>query len=259
MLTKFAREFISLGEAICAGRTIFGFIDSLENSDPNKGIFERELRELGNTFSNIAFLCSELDLPISKELFTRGKDDLPKSGREYEIYITALESEIKNIVFAFLPEHKRKYIAPVKFIPTSIDAFPNAHNELAEAGKSFAFDRYTAAVFHCMRAVEIGMREMATELEVEFGFPLELADWENVIRNIEAKIKAMIERPKGAEKDKDLHFYSNAAMQFRYFKDGFRVRVAHGRATYDEGQALGVIEHSVTFMQELSARLKEPV
>jgi hypothetical protein len=166
MLTKFAREFIALGEAIAAGRMIFGFIDSLDTGDPGRAMVEEELRELAGTFSKISFLCSELNLPISGELFTRGKDDLPKSGREYEIYITALESEIKNIVFAFVPEHKRKYITPVKFIPAGIEAFPNARDELVEAGKSFAFDRYTAAVFHCMRAVEIGMRAMATELQV---------------------------------------------------------------------------------------------
>ena len=39
----------------------------------------------------------------------------------------------------------------------------------------------------------------------------------------------------------DLHFLSEAAAQFRFFKSGWRVRVAHGRATYNEPEAIEAI------------------
>jgi len=110
-----------------------------------------------------------------------------------------------------------------------------------------------------MRAVEIGLRAMAIALEIDqFDFPLEQADWEGIIRKIESKIQALKDKAKTAEKDDAQHFNSNAAMEFRYFKDGWRVRVAHTRASYDEGQALRVLEHAVTFIEILSGRLKEP-
>lgn len=48
-------------------------------------------------------------------------------------------------------------------------------------------------------------------------------------------------------------------MQFRYFKDGWRVRAAHARATYEEPEALTVIEHAASLIGDLSKRLKEPV
>jgi hypothetical protein len=140
---------------------------------------------------------------------------------------------------------------------TTRDTFPTARQEMAEAGRSHAVGLYTAAVLHCVRAVEIGLRAMATELRVEFPFPLVQADQENVIRGIESKIAAMKDRKKDADKDADLNFYSEAAMQFRYFKDGWRVRAAHTRATYDESQSNGVIEHAATFLDILSKRLKE--
>jgi len=159
-----------------------------------------------------------------------------------------------------LPPHRRKYFTTKTFISETVKkSFPIAHAELREGGKCFAVGLNTAAVFHCMRAVELGMRALAGELEVSFPFPKELAEWANLIDHIESKIKVMRNRPKGTKKDEDLKFYSEAGMQFRYFKDGWRVRVAHTRESYEEGQALAVIDHAISFFETLGLRLKEVV
>jgi hypothetical protein len=256
VLTKTASDFMTLGESIAAARISLEFLEH----DDDKTLHADELANLVRAFDRIQSLCDELDLPTSKELFSNGQKDLPKTIREFEIYLNALYSEIKSKTFVYLPTHRRKYFIPKKFIPASVEeAFPRARCELVEAGKCFSFDRYTASVFHCMRAVEIGLRAMAIELEVKIGdIPLELADQEAVIRGIESKISGMKDRKKTAEKDDDLNFYSQTAMQFRYFKDGWRVRTAHTRATYEEGDALSVLEHAASFIGDLSKRLKEP-
>jgi hypothetical protein len=62
---------------------------------------------------------------------------------------------------------------------------------------------------------------------------------------------------RGTFKDADLNFYSQAAVQFRYFKDAWRVRVAHARETYDETQSLKVFNHTLEFFETISTRLKE--
>ncbi|MGL9617397.1 hypothetical protein QRQ56_05305 [Bradyrhizobium sp. U531] len=259
MLTKSAHEFIALGERIAQARFVFHLMAEADHGSPQQQLLPEERAQLGHAFQDIYRLCEDLDLPTSKELFRKATSDLPETLREFEIYLSAVSSEMQSKTFVFLPEHRRKFFIPMKFISTGIEeAFPLARQELVEAGKSFAFDRYTACVFHCMRAVEIGLRTMATALEVKFDHPLELADQEKVIRAIEAKIQGMKDRKKSFEKDDDLNFYSETAMQFRYFKDGWRVRAAHTRATYDEGQALTVIEHSTAFISDLSKRLKEP-
>jgi hypothetical protein len=262
MLTKSASFFITLGERIAGARIVFGFMAEADAGSHQATLNPEEKAQLSLSFQDIFELCGELDLPTSKDLFHKAVEDgLPETGKEFEIYIRALYSEMKGKTFAYLPTARRKYFIPMKFIPDTVEAaFPVARKELVEAGKSFAFDRYTAAVFHCMRAVEIGLRAMATALEVTVGeIPLELADQENVIRGIESKIAAMKDKKKTIEKDSDLNFYSQTAMQFRYFKDGWRVRTAHTRASYDESEALGVLEHATTFIGDLSKRLKEPV
>jgi hypothetical protein len=103
-----------------------------------------------------------------------------------------------------------------------------ASKELVWAGNALACGLYTATVFHSMRAAEIGVRVLGKELGVEFpDKPLELAEWQSILDNCDSKIGAMKQLPRGTEKDDKLNFYSQAAVQFRYFKDAWRVRVAH--------------------------------
>jgi hypothetical protein len=110
-----------------------------------------------------------------------------------------------------------------------------------------------------MRGAEIGVRSLASELGgIVFSTDITLVEWAQILDKIDSRIRDMKQLPKGVKKDEDLQFYSEAASQFRYFKDGWRVRVAHARATYDEQQALNVLDHTMTFFLTLATRgLKE--
>jgi hypothetical protein len=216
MLTKFAREFIELGEQLNSCRVVFEFIDNASPNDPDKPLREYEKQQLIDAFNKIHKLCIDLDLPTSREMFESALErDLPATSREFDIYTRALYSEIKNKFFVFVPTHRAKYFRPKQFLDDSTkEAFPTARIELAEAGRCHAVGLYTATVFHCMRAVEIGLRVMAVALQCTFPTPLEQVDWEPMIAQIESKIRAMKDQTKSAQKDADLNFYSEAAMQF---------------------------------------------
>jgi hypothetical protein len=54
-----------------------------------------------------------------------------------------------------------------------------------------------------MRAVEVGIRLMSDELEIEFAFPKELADWQNLIEKIESEVRRIQRvRPKARKRMK---------------------------------------------------------
>jgi hypothetical protein len=109
-----------------------------------------------------------------------------------------------------------------------------------------------------MRAAEIGVRVLGAALGVSFpDKPLELAEWQNILDQADSKIIAMKNLPRGTHKDEELNFYSQSAVQFRYFKDAWRVRVAHARETYEESAALQVFTHTLEFFDTLAIRLKE--
>jgi HEPN domain-containing protein len=253
MLTVFARPFIFLGEEIREMRAML-------ISQEGKPLPPEDINDLQTHLSAVLDVCDKLDLPVSKELIIDAKKDLPKTEREFDVLTKALYAEIRNKLLVVVPPHRRKYFSVRAFVSEGVQkSFSGAYAELRQAGQCFAVGLNTAAVFHAMRAVEIGMRALANKLNVSFPFPTQLAEWANLIDNIEAKIREMKQRPKGSEKDEDLRFYSEAGMQFRYFKDGWRVRVAHTRETYDEGQAKTAIDHAVSFFETLAPRLKEPV
>jgi cytochrome P450 len=137
-------------------------------------------------------------------------------------------------------------------------AFPLAAKELVSAGNAFAAGLPTSCVFHSMRAAEIGVRVLAKALGVTFpDKPIELAEWQNILDQADSKIVAKKNLPRGSAKDEELNFYSQAAVQFRYFKDAWRIRVAHARETYEDYQARRIFDHTLEFFETLSARLKE--
>src|SRR5204862_4999266 len=73
------------------------------------------------------------------------------------------------------------------------EKFPQANSEICEAGKCFAFDRYTACVFHLTRSLEIALRV----LFVSLGMPPRIwsvTKWQKILERIAGKIKKNNER-----------------------------------------------------------------
>lgn len=108
-----------------------------------------------------------------------------------------------------------------------------------------------------MRAVELGIRAVATALGVTFTYPIELAEWGKITREIEPRINKLKEGPRSAQKDTELAFYSDALSQFRHFNNGWRIRVSHARESYDESEARKIIDHVRDFFETLAAHLRE--
>jgi hypothetical protein len=199
--------------------------------------------------------CKSLKLTVSAALVENKAKHPPKTRDEYNLLIDAILTELKDRLFLFIPGHRALFFEKNDLVSPAVSkAFPDVPGELREAANCLAIGFYTASVFHCVRAIEIGMRVVAVSLGVSFPFPIEQADWANIIDQMEAKIRAMKDRAKSAEKESDLKFYSETAMQFRYFKDAWRVRVSHARESYDEAQATSVMEHAVTFFELVAAR-----
>jgi hypothetical protein len=125
-----------------------------------------------------------------------------------------------------------------------------------------AATRWTACVFHSMRATEIGLKALgsAHQIKIKSGKPLELAEWREIPDGLSEAALALENLPNSIPtKDAELHFLSEAAAQFRFFKNGWRIRVAHARATYTEPEAIEAIDHVRSFFETLAIRLKEPV
>lgn len=256
MLKFSAKKYVELGEAI-RGSRINLFIDDLEKEE-EKAIDPAAYGDFRQHLAEIAGICVDLGLKTAADLFKKytKEEYIPKTEREYNILIDAMYSELGNVNFLFMPTHRSIYYDRALLLEV-IAAFPSASEEISSAQKCYATGMFTASVFHCMRAVEIGVRTMGNALGVTFPFPTELAEWHNILDQIDSKIKGKQSGPRSAQKDEELRFYSEAAANFRYFKDGWRTRVAHARGSYEEDKALIVLDHTTSFFEILAGKLKE--
>jgi hypothetical protein len=250
-----AIELFGLGERSNAARWVFG-VPGYEPTTARPALYPHQKEQIANDIVELSDLCKKIGLTTSLALLNARKNDLPQTGREWDLLVDAVRAELKNNLFLFVPpQHARFYEL---ILPSAVTvAFATASKELVAAGNSLAVGLYTACVFHSMRAAEIGVRSLATNLGVTFSFPIELAEWGKIVGEIEPRIEAIKQQPRSSSRDADLEFYSSAASQFRYFNDGWRVRVSHARATYDETPALRVFNHTIEFFDTLATRLRE--
>jgi HEPN domain-containing protein len=130
-------------------------------------------------------------------------------------------------------------------------AFPECNDDIKAAARCLALGESNASVFHSMRILELGLRALAREVELSDD---SASNWQNIIDQIESKIRILGKSKRFEGKDEKLRHLSAAAVQFRYFKDAWRNHVTHARSSYDENTAQSIFDHVRDFMQELSTR-----
>ena len=225
----------------------------IEDLDPGKKA------EFVKFIAELSGLAQELSLPVSQTLLIAARDDPPRTGREFALLLLSVRREMHEKLFIYIPAERAAFWEWDDVMSEDAKSvFADAYVELREAANCYAAERYTATVFHSMRAAEIGLRDLGRDLGVQFpDKPIELAEWQNIIEQIEAKIKnkvnsSAIDAKQAQIRDADRKFYSEVAAQFRYFKDGWRIRVAHSRETYTGSQALTVLSHAREFFEDLA-------
>lgn len=203
------------------------------------------------------------DLPVSRVIqhqFDRLKKaaDGNTGGNELSILIREFHNnlmvELTSAWFLMIPAERRDYYEQLDpaFGPEVATAFDIATADIAAASRCYALDEWTACVFHLMRTLEHGLKKLAAIAEL----PPEAAaheNWKNIIDQIERKIRDMEQLPKSPEKVTRLQTLSEAAAQFRWFKDAWRNHVSHGHASYDMHSGPMIWTHVRAFMQQLAA------
>ena len=206
-------------------------------------------------------LCSEVDLPISKKAIEKIKESLSENNPKLKDLL-ALNQELEHIMsyemesrkFFSIEPDKCNFLNKTDLFGTEVSsAFPSTNFDIEEAGKCLAFERWTASVSHLMKVLEVGLVTLAEDI----GIPSDQKNWGGIISEIEKKIEKNSKNPDADWKGKE-QFYSEAALQFRYFKNAWRNHVMHARKiAYDEERATSIYQRTKEFMKTLATRLKE--
>ena len=129
--------------------------------------------------------------------------------------------------------------------------FPSVQNDIVAAIDCFALGHHTACIFYLMRCAEIGLRSLARERGVVLkkDKPVDYANWQEVITEIQKKIKVIGETMRaGPGKDHALEFYNNAVLRLNYLKDVYRNQTMHVRYEFGPKQARDALEQTFQLM-----------
>jgi hypothetical protein len=177
---------------------------------------------------------------------------------QIEMFQQVMEDELSRKLFFCVPDEDMKfYRYPEKFFAATWEAFPSAKDDIREACRAYSLEIHSGCVFHAMGILQSGLYALATDIGVTLRFPFQLADWCQIIRGIEDKIKPMRDLPRSAERDEKISFYSECAAQFHYFKDAWRNHICHMRESYKRQQAHSILTGTKEFMECLSRRVRE--
>lgn len=190
------------------------------------------------------------------------KDRLDRTLRTQElgILLDALHQDIcvdlLKPAFLMIPERKVELFVQKEppFGSEVVDTFASASVDVAAASRCLALDEWTACVFHSMRILEHALRRFAAEFDISMERIVD-ENWHNIIEMIEAKITEEQNAKRSTEKAAKLKLYSNAAINFRYFKDAWRNYVSHSKADYEELEATTIYNHVRVFTQSLAKDL----
>ena len=129
-------------------------------------------------------------------------------------------------------------------------SFPNASFEIEEACKCIALQRYTAAVFHSMRTLEIGIRALAKRLGIPDPTNANERNWGIILGAIKTKIdntwpkKIRFPNTEGAKFDA-LYVTLDAV------KNPWRNTTMHVETIYVQHEAIHIVRCSAYFMRDL--------
>jgi hypothetical protein len=160
-----------------------------------------------------------------------------------------LEDEVETKYMICLAPHEASlFDSPlVNYDELALNAFPSSMEDVSEAGKCLAVGRYTASVFHLMRAMESILKVLGQKLNITVidknNTDLE---WGKILSNLSAPIAAM---QKGKEKDD----WSAAQSLLVHVKQAWRNPTMHPKRTYTEEQANEIFTATRSFMNSLSA------
>ena len=104
----------------------------------------------------------------------------------------ALSNELsKEAIFRIPPDRKEYYDRDELFGPKVHVAFPSYARDIQKAGSCCAMGQEDACVHHLMLVLERGLKTLATKVGITYHQPT----WQNIINEIERKLKSMTGGP----------------------------------------------------------------
>lgn len=245
MLRVSAEVYINLGAALEGVRNL------LAVPWADRQIDRDATGHLVNSLTAIRAHCDQLNLPVTRDLVDGLAADYADTLPTYQMargrwdgIERTFRAELRSRLFIAIPSHRAPFwtnpdhdlcgeeILPLLELLSA--SFPDVLYDVSEAGNCFACERYTACVYHQMRAAEYALIAVVDSLNL----PNEKkVSWDRMIQGIEGEVKKLSSTKSVQDwKDREKR-YSDLCSWLTLMKNGWRNPVSHIPRTYSEATA----------------------
>ncbi|WP_156034778.1 hypothetical protein [Pseudorhizobium marinum] len=254
--------------AIVSLRTL---IERTNSCDPPAIISDADREFVRGTLSSLPEVFSLLGCRSAKVAAERLYNELNIGATTYGRLATRtgeIESrfadELSDVKFLVLQPNEAGLMLPVDALLGAIGphvegfpaAFPKASQEIEESAKCIALNRYTASVFHCMRALECGIGAFAKLIEIADPAKPAAKNWGIILQEISKALdekwprSRRIEGTLGAE-------YEKIYATLDAVKNPWRNATMHVTNVYSPHEALHIARCTAMFLVELAKHCDE--
>lgn len=251
MLKVYAGFYIKIGESLLSNE-----LNVTEGQIPEAAAQPEELQAISESLNGIKEHCVRINLMVSSDVISQYQKCFSQSITTWaqvsacfkHIRMTIVSELRSRLFLQVLPQRRRFYNSnqepgaetgsEIRKFQGIFENFSSIRYDISEAGNCFAFERFTACVYHLMRAAEYGLVSVARSI----GVPSErLTSWDNIIRGIQERIKTEeSSNPKTPNWQERRKLYSELCSWFTDIKNGWRNPVSHVPRVYSEDDASGM-------------------
>jgi len=252
-------------------------------SDPFEGLTEEEkaftraavqvtaddLKRLDGFLTYASALCAQLELTGTENRIVRFRQMLREPSiaiapgrvaQEVRTLHEALQDDLNYKGFYYYPDAKRAVLQRLDADwDRTLLAFKTLRPDLEGALDCYAVGHSLACVFYLMRVMEAGVQRLAKRLKAPLtattkGGRLTDLTWHQILDGLNPKLRAL---PQDTPARRARHERFSAIQSYLYaVKDAWRNPTMHPRKEgYSDLEALNVINHVRSFMNELASEL----
>lgn len=236
--------------SFCQASTIIGQAWVLINRGGD--LSTNDAGNMGGLIGEVGAACETLKLPSTVAQVHRmldwlktGDSDLRTLSQMLVELQNRLLDDLSMRLFLAVPESQENLYTQDKplFGEQVEKKFTQMSEDVSEAGKCLALNRNTAAVFHLMRIMELGVQSFGTKLGITL---VQEKNWQSILdevnKNIKTRDHKLPETKRCAETAS--HLYN--------VKVAWRNEVMHPKQTYTDEEAAAIFGNVKTFINDLA-------
>jgi hypothetical protein len=239
-------------------------LERLQNPVPMRvaGELLRYNEELREQLNKLGLWGAEIaSQRLSKTLELNPEPDPAMLRKDIEDVVSRVEDELAAVFFLHLSLDERRFYESAQplFGMQVTEHFPSATYDIEEAGKCFALNRYTACVFHLMRALEVCLTVLARELGVSL-LRAEDNNWDHILNQIDQVLQAQLQNGNEFSSPQlrgRVEFYSGAAALLKNVNNAWLRSMTSVRRIYDQERARRIFNAVGEAMRHLATTLRE--